>query len=444
MEPEKLSNLSRAWLWFREIPSKLEAKLHEVGRQAIKIGKDDPRRVIHSLKVGLAVTLVSLLYYFQPLYNNFGVSAMWAIMTVIVVFEFSVGATIGKGINRGLASLAAAGLALGAHNLANLTGKTNEPYLIGLFVFIQAAAMTFIRFFPKVKARYDYGMLIFILTFCLVSISGFRANEVVKLAQARLLTILIGASTCLLVSILICPVWAGEDLHKFVAQNIHQLGHFLEVSCYLIHSCDGDAGIEMMTRPSTINLNNILVDSKTREETLANLAGWEPGHGEFMYRHPWKQYLKIGNLTRQCACRLQSLNGYLNSEFKAPQEIQWRIQEGFAESGKALKEAAWAVEAMAKPTSPNPHITNLKIASKNLQSSLKSVIIDTVSAVENIADAVDQLSFMAKFKTNSNVLIQGESEMESKENIGIIAEIPSLCIQIDGGDAHSVQSSCSN
>ncbi|KAH6808538.1 hypothetical protein C2S51_000294 [Perilla frutescens var. frutescens] len=168
--------------------------------------------------------------------------------------------------------------ALGAHNLANLTGKTNQPYLIGLFVFIQAATMTFIRFFPKVKTRYDYGMLIFILTFCLISIYGFRPNEVVKLAQARLLTILLGVSTCLLVSILICPVRAGEDLHKFVVQNIHQLGHFLKVSCYLIHSCDSDARIEMMTRPSMINLNNILVDSKTMEETLANLAGWEPGH----------------------------------------------------------------------------------------------------------------------------------------------------------------------
>lgn len=71
-------------------------------------------------------------------------------------------------------------------------------------------------------------MLIFILTFCLVSISGVRSNEVLKLAQTRLITILIGACTCLAVSILICPVWAGEDLHKLVAQNIAQLGNFLE------------------------------------------------------------------------------------------------------------------------------------------------------------------------------------------------------------------------
>lgn len=78
------------------------------------------------------------------------------------------------------------------------------------------------------KARYDYGMLIFILTFCLVSISGFRVGEIVDMAHKRLSTILIGASVCVIVSIFVCPVWAGEDLHKLVAQNMEKLGKFLE------------------------------------------------------------------------------------------------------------------------------------------------------------------------------------------------------------------------
>lgn len=78
------------------------------------------------------------------------------------------------------------------------------------------------------KARYDYGMLIFILTFCLVSISGLKSNEMLELVHKRVSTILIGASTCVLVSIFVYPVWAGEDLHKHVAQNIQKLGLFLE------------------------------------------------------------------------------------------------------------------------------------------------------------------------------------------------------------------------
>ena len=56
-----------------------------------KVGKDDPRRVVHSLKVGLALTLVSLLYLMEPLFKGIGENAMWAVMTVVVVMEFTAG-----------------------------------------------------------------------------------------------------------------------------------------------------------------------------------------------------------------------------------------------------------------------------------------------------------------------------------------------------------------
>lgn len=73
------------------MPVMFKAKVAEMARNIKKVGQDDPRRVIHSLKVGAALALVSMLYYYQPLYCNFGVTAMWAMMTVVVVFEFSVG-----------------------------------------------------------------------------------------------------------------------------------------------------------------------------------------------------------------------------------------------------------------------------------------------------------------------------------------------------------------
>ena len=70
---------------------KVMNKVVEFPRKLKKLGQDDPRRIVHSLKVGLAVLLVSLLYYFQPFYSGLGDTAMWAILTVVVVFEFSVG-----------------------------------------------------------------------------------------------------------------------------------------------------------------------------------------------------------------------------------------------------------------------------------------------------------------------------------------------------------------
>lgn len=56
-----------------------------------KLGVDDPRRVVHGLKVGISLTLVSLFYYMRPLYDGMGGTAMWAVLTVVVVFEFTVG-----------------------------------------------------------------------------------------------------------------------------------------------------------------------------------------------------------------------------------------------------------------------------------------------------------------------------------------------------------------
>jgi hypothetical protein len=62
-----------------------------VRRRIWQVGADDPRRVIHSIKVGLALSLVSLFYFARPMFDNFGENAIWAVMTVVVVFEFTVG-----------------------------------------------------------------------------------------------------------------------------------------------------------------------------------------------------------------------------------------------------------------------------------------------------------------------------------------------------------------
>lgn len=62
-----------------------------------RVGIEDYRKIIHSIKVGVALVLVSLLYLLQPLYNHVGDNAMWAVMTVVVVFEFTAGKKQSKG-----------------------------------------------------------------------------------------------------------------------------------------------------------------------------------------------------------------------------------------------------------------------------------------------------------------------------------------------------------
>jgi hypothetical protein len=83
--------ITKCWQCLMNLPSEFTTNVVNVMLQLKKLGKDDPRRVIHSLKVALAITLVSTFYYFKPLYDSFGSSAMWAVITVIVVSEFSVG-----------------------------------------------------------------------------------------------------------------------------------------------------------------------------------------------------------------------------------------------------------------------------------------------------------------------------------------------------------------
>lgn len=90
-EHRKAGVFERAWSWVKALPGNFKNKVTKVAKNTIKLGKDDPRRVIHSLKVAMALTLVSLLYYWRALYDGLGVAGMWAVLTVVVVFEFTVG-----------------------------------------------------------------------------------------------------------------------------------------------------------------------------------------------------------------------------------------------------------------------------------------------------------------------------------------------------------------
>lgn len=60
---------------------------------ALQVGREDPRRVIHAVKVGVALTSVSCLYLLKPLFEGIGQDAMWAVITVVVVLEFTAGET---------------------------------------------------------------------------------------------------------------------------------------------------------------------------------------------------------------------------------------------------------------------------------------------------------------------------------------------------------------
>ncbi|KAF8395468.1 hypothetical protein HHK36_019414 [Tetracentron sinense] len=165
-----------------------------------------------------------------------------------------------------------------------------------------------------------------------------------------------------------------------------------------------------------------VLDSKTSEESLANFARWEPGHGQFKFRHPWKQYLMIGTLTRQCAFRIEALHGYMNSEIQVPQEFRRKIQElctkMSSESGKALKALASAVKTMTYPSSSvKSHMADSKTAANDLKTTLKTallensdhleiipastvalLLVEIITYTHKIAESVQELASLTDFK----------------------------------------------
>lgn len=205
-----------------------------------------------------------------------------------------------------------------------------------LFCLIAAAAATFSRFIPSIKARFDYGAMIFILTFTLVSVSGYRVEKLLELAHHRLFTIAIGTSICIITAMLVWPVWAGTELHNLIKNNMDKLSDSLECcvaeyfrndvkasnktlqgyKCALNSKATEESLVSFLLSLSLLKTSTIKnrVDKYTVFLLQANFARWEPAHGGFNFGHPWKEYVKIGASLRSCAYCIEALNGTISSD----------------------------------------------------------------------------------------------------------------------------------
>lgn len=87
----ELRLVDKAWLQLKSVVGGLILKVWRFLVKAWNLGVAEPKKVIHAMKVGLALTIVSLCYYLRSTYEGVGGNAMRAVMTVVVVFESSVG-----------------------------------------------------------------------------------------------------------------------------------------------------------------------------------------------------------------------------------------------------------------------------------------------------------------------------------------------------------------
>ncbi|XP_009359585.2 LOW QUALITY PROTEIN: aluminum-activated malate transporter 10-like [Pyrus x bretschneideri] len=366
-----------AWLALKGLVVGLVMKVCDFLKKAWDLGHNEPIKVIHGVKVGMALTAVSLFYYMRPLYEGVGGNAMWAVMTVVVVFENTVGATLSKSINRICGTLLAGFLAIGIHWIADRSGKDFEPFIIAFSVFLLASAATFSRFIPSVKARFDYGAMIFILTFSLVSVSGYRVDELFDLATQRMSTIIIGTCLCIVITMIICPIWAGEQLHTLITGNMDKLANSLDGCVADYFNDSGDfAGSDKESDKKLLGYKCVLV-SKATEESMANFARWELAHGRFNFRHPWKQYLKIGASMRNCAYCIEALNGCVSSENEVSELTKKHISniaiKVSSRSSIVIKELARTMKTTKKSSAIDLLVGEMNNAVLELQEDLKSL-----------------------------------------------------------------------
>lgn len=96
------------------------------------------------------------------------------------------------------------------------------------FLDMTGATATYFRFLPYIKQNFDYGVVIFVLTFNLIAVSSYRVGSVLKIARDRFYTIAIGCVVCLIMTVLVFPNWSGEDLHNSTVNRLEGLAKAIE------------------------------------------------------------------------------------------------------------------------------------------------------------------------------------------------------------------------
>ncbi|KAF9686973.1 hypothetical protein SADUNF_Sadunf02G0045700 [Salix dunnii] len=312
----------------------------------VQTNKDSIKKIIHCIKVGSALVLVSLVNFVDSFYKEVGDdNAMWAIMTVVVIFEFHAGATLGKGFNRGIGTVLGGGLGLIAAILGGQVGGIGKPFIVGVSLFISGGAATYARLIPNIKKRYDYGVMIFILTFNLVSVSGLREENVMEIARERLLMIVMGFAICICTSLFFFPIWASDEIHNSMVSKFEDLASSIEGFTEEYFRIVGDKESQSVHPIASFRSCLSMLSSKAKDESLVNFARWEPWHGKFGLFHPWEKYQKIGEVLRELAATILSLEGSLDSSKEPLQALRESIKEPCEAAASSL---AWTLRELGE------------------------------------------------------------------------------------------------
>ncbi|XP_041997494.1 aluminum-activated malate transporter 9-like [Salvia splendens] len=366
----------------RNILKQLWCDSCDYSKNAVEMGRKDPRKVVYALKMGSALALVSLLLFWEMPIKDASQYSIWAILTVVVMFEFSIGATFIKGFNRGLGTFFAGMLAFLFAGLSVLAGP-GEKIVIVISFFIIGCCGSYLRLYPTM-VPYDYGYRVFVLTFCILMVAGNRNRGYVLAILTRLVLIALGACICFTINICVYPIWSGDDLHRLVVNNFNELATSLEgcVNGYLRSVNYERTSSRFMAQASSDQIGyKSVIESASREQTLFGFAIWEPPHGRYRKLHyPWRMYVKTSNAVRHCAYTVMALHGCIMSEIQAPPDKRRvflsEFQQVSVEGSRVLLELGSKIEKMEK------------------LGAVKNILEQVHEAAEQLQKKIDQRSFL--------------------------------------------------
>ena len=122
----------------------------------IEFVANDSGKVLRAIFIGTAVFIIGMQYFFQKIHFT----------RLVRFFLFT------------LESL----------TVKSLTFRDKLYITIRLLIYVlilmvTGAAATYIRFIPYIKKNYDYGVVIFLLTFNLITVSSYRVDSVINIAH---------------------------------------------------------------------------------------------------------------------------------------------------------------------------------------------------------------------------------------------------------------------
>ncbi|CAI7795622.1 unnamed protein product [Closterium sp. NIES-53] len=357
-------------------------RLWSLGARQIADIRANPKLVSLAVKSGLAATLAAVLCVLEDPIPDLTEIGIWAVVTVDLVFEPTVGSSLGKGINRTAGTLLAAVLAFGVNHATPHLGDV-KPLFLAVIVFLGSVIPTYYRYRPPFKDTWSYSFLMMSLTFHILILSGYRHEEKLYYPLARLVMIMLGFTSVGLVHIFILPAYSGDLLHNLLVSRLKLVAAELDRcgDCCVLEDSSTDSALEVCS--------NILFCQAEVDKHLSAIQ-FEPPHGKFFHGYPWKAYCAVLTSLQNFALAVITIKSSIHAAFQGNaslrQDMGVEMRNLLHECSRVVMMLAASMESFiweGRPALAFLHSQNDLLKEKALHSLQQCVHLKSAAAVES-------------------------------------------------------------